>query len=1226
MRAGDSASRTSFAFARFLPWIILGIGLVITYAIQYEARTEAKNALQKVFDFRVKEIFGNIENRLNDYEQLLRGTAGLFAASQSIERDEFAKYVAALKLEQSFPGVQGVGYSQLIMSHDKAVHIEAIRKQGFPDYAIRPAGERSVYTSIIYLEPFNWRNQRAFGYDMFSEPVRRAAMERARDENNISISGKVRLVQETDMDTQAGFLMYMPVYRHGAPYETLSQRRANLAGWVYSPFRMNELMKGVLGKHFGEINAALDLEIYDGEVLSPQSRMYDSNKQLSFTSSIIPRAFQSVQHIDVAGHRWTVTVSSLPSFESRLKSYKVVFIMWAGIGASLLLALITWLLANGRSRALILAEQMTRELKESETRFRAMADSAPVFIWLSDSDKHCSWCNKGWLDFTGRSLEEEIGKGWLASLHPDDAARCIRIYTTAFDQRQPFQLECRLKRHDGEFRWTLGSAVPRYDDQSRFMGYIGSFIDITERKLAEDTLQKSYLEIEDLYNNAPCGYHSLDADGLIVRMNNTELAWLGYTRDAVVGKMNFQNLLTPDSLRTFQQNYPDFKAHDEVKNLDYEFIRKDGTLIPVLLSATAVRDSNGVFVMSRSIVFDVTERKEAEKIQNRLNRALRLLSDCNMALVHAEEEHKLLADICQLIVQTGGYMMVWVGYAEQDEAKTVRPVAQFGYEHGYLEQMNVTWADAERGRGPTGTAIRTGATEVNQDYLSNPRMLPWRDAAIQRGYHSSIALPMPGKKHILGALAIYSQDTDAFSPEEVKLLEELASDLAFGIETLRMRAEGEAAEEKLVFLAQHDSLTHLPNYLLLRDRFDQAVVLAQRDGNKVAMLFLDLDNFKHINDSLGHNFGDQVLLQVVERLKSCIRDTDTISRQGGDEFVILLSDVHDVNAAGDVAQKIIEAFTDAFVIEGYTISTSFSVGISLFPDDGIEFETLFKRADTALYQAKDSGRNAYRFYAQKMNTDAIEQMQMQGQLRNALKQQEFILYYQPQVDIASGRIVGAEALVRWQHPEMGLVSPAKFIPLAERSGLIIPLGEWILYEACRQARLWREKGLPDLVIAVNLSAIQFKRGNILDTVSDALARSGLPANCLELELTESILLQDIDMTMKTLQTLKRMGVKLSIDDFGTGYSSLSYLKQLAVNKIKIDQSFVRDLVDDQGDDAIVKAIIQLGHTLQLTVIAEGVETEIQLAFLRNYGCDEIQGYLFSRPVSADKFVALFPAA
>ncbi|MDR3392746.1 MAG: EAL domain-containing protein [Sulfuriferula sp.] len=1097
MYAGYSAFRTGFPIIRLLPWIILVAGLVSTYAMQEQARAEAGNALQKVFDFRVDEIIGNIESRLHDYELLLQGTAGLFAASESVERDEFVKYVNALQLEQSYPGIQGVGYSQLVFPRDKAAHIEQIRKQGYPGYTIRPSGERDIYTSVIYLEPFNWRNQRAFGYDMFSEPVRRAAMELARDENKPSISGKVKLVQEAGTDIQAGFLMYVPVYRHDMPYETLQQRRANLIGWVYSPFRMNELMKGVLGKHFGEIKAALDFEIYDGDVLSPQSMLYDSNTKQRFSSALPHALFQSVQHLDVAGHRWTVAVSSLSGFESRQNNEKVAFILSAGIGTSLFLALITWLLVNGRSRALVIAAKMTRELQESETRFRAMADSAPVLIWLSDRDGQCSWCNKGWLDFTGLSLDEEIANGWLNSIHPEDVASRSKHYTASFDTRTLFQLEYRLKRHDGEFRWMLESAIPRYDDQGRFAGYIGSCVDITERK-------------------------------------------------------------------------------------------------------------------------------QAEQDQIRLNRALRLLSNCNMALVHAQDEHKLLADICELIVQTGGYMMAWVGYAEQDQAKTVRPVAQFGYEHGYLETVNIVWADTERGHGPTGTAIRTGITEVNQDYLANPRMRPWRDAAIQRGYQSSIALPMPGKKNMLGALTIYSRDTHAFGAEEVRLLEELASDLAFGIETLRTRAEREAAEEKLEFMAQHDPLTHLPNYLLLRDRFDLAIAAAGREGSKVGMLFLDLDNFKHINDSLGHNFGDRVLLQVVERLKNCIQDTDTISRQGGDEFVVLLSGMHDVTGVGEIAQKIIDAFADVFVIDGYSVSTSFSVGISLFPDDGMEFDTLLKRADTALYQAKDSGRNAYRFYAKKMNTDAVEQMQMQGQLRNAVKQQEFILYYQPQVDIASGRIIGAEALVRWQHPEMGLIPPGKFIPLAERSGLIIPLGEWILYEACRQAMVWQKNGLPDLVVAVNLSAIQFKRGNLLDTVADALKQSGLPAHCLELELTESILLQDIDVTLKMLQELKRMGVKLSIDDFGTGYSSLSYLKQLAVDKIKIDQSFVRDLANDQDDGAIVKAIIQLGHTLQLTVIAEGVETDEQLAFLRNNGCDEIQGYLFSCPVPAAQFVSLFP--
>jgi diguanylate cyclase (GGDEF)-like protein len=573
-------------------------------------------------------------------------------------------------------------------------------------------------------------------------------------------------------------------------------------------------------------------------------------------------------------------------------------------------------------------------------------------------------------------------------------------------------------------------------------------------------------------------------------------------------------------------------------------------------------------------------------------------------------------------VEKGGYLMAWVGYAEYDAERTVRPVAQHGDDRNYLAGVKVSWADTEEGQGPTGTAIRRRRTDVNPDYRANPRTLPWRETALAQGYRSSIALPLIGSKNMLGALTIYAPDPDVFSQEEVTLLEELANDLAYGIETLRTRAEHRAAEKQLEFLAHHDVLTGLPNRLLLRDRFDQAIAQADRDKTAVAVLFLDLDNFKQVNDSLGHNYGDLLLVRVVERLRSGLRETDTISRQGGDEFVVLLPHLHDLRVVGSIAQNIIELFAEPFEIESYSINTTFSIGVSIYPHDAQEFDTLLRDADTALYQAKDSGRDTYRFFSEKMNVDAQEQLHLQGQLRNAVRNHEFLLHYQPQIEIESGRIVGAEALVRWQHPELGLILPGRFIPLAERSGLIVPMGEWVLNEACRQAQRWREEGMP-MLMAVNLSALQFRRGNLLETVGNALKTSGLPAELLELELTESILLQDIDVAIRTLHSLKEMGVKLSIDDFGTGYSSLSYLKRLAVNKLKIDQTFVRDMVDDADSAAIVRAVIQLGHTLQLTVIAEGVENDGQLAFLRNYGCDEVQGYLFSRPVPEEEFVRLF---
>lgn len=603
----------------------------------------------------------------------------------------------------------------------------------------------------------------------------------------------------------------------------------------------------------------------------------------------------------------------------------------------------------------------------------------------------------------------------------------------------------------------------------------------------------------------------------------------------------------------------------------------------------------------------------------RLNRALRILSLCNTALVHAEDEYKLLAEICRLTVERGGYLMAWVGYAEQDAAKTVRPVAQSGNESGYLEGGNITWADIERGQGPTGTAIRTRVTSINQNVLTNPKVTLWREAAIKRGYQSSVALPLVSESIVLGALTIYSSDAEAFNADEVGLLEELANDLAYGIVTLRTRAEHALAKEKIAFLAHFDPLTHLPNRLLLRDRFEHAAHIAENEHTLVVMLYLDLDNFKQINDTLGHEVGDKMLIMVVERLWQCISPTDTISRLTGDEFVILLTGERDSAGIVTVANAIREAFTEPLVIDGNLLNTSFSIGISLFPNDGSDFDTLLKRADTAVGSAKEGGRNTYRFFTREMNTDALEQMRLMAQMLNGVRNQEFVVYYQPQVDIASGQIVGAEALVRWQHPVDGLIFPAKFIPLAEQSGHIVQIGAWVLNEACRQARVWLDSSQSSFVIAVNLSALQFKRGNVLEMVTAALSLSGLPAHHLELELTESILLQDLEVTLETLRSLKALGVKLSIDDFGTGYSSLSYLKQLAVDKLKIDQSFVRDMLTNADGASIVKAIIQLGHTLQLTVIAEGVETDEQLDFLGGCGCDEVQGYLFSRPVPAKQF-------
>lgn len=430
-------------------------------------------------------------------------------------------------------------------------------------------------------------------------------------------------------------------------------------------------------------------------------------------------------------------------------------------------------------------------------------------------------------------------------------------------------------------------------------------------------------------------------------------------------------------------------------------------------------------------------------------------------------------------------------------------------------------------------------------------------------------------------------------------------------------AERQAAENRVEYLAYHDALTGLPNRMLLQDRLEQAMVWAGRSGTKVALLFLDLDNFKAINDSLGHAASDDLLKTLAANLKASLRNTDTISRQSGDEFVMVLSGLDNREECTLPLAQIMEGIQAPIHLGDTEIALSASIGIALYPDDGQTFDALLQKAETAMYTAKEAGRNAYRFFDESMSTEAVANLALRNGLRRALEQNQFVLHYQPQIDLASGAVIGVEALIRWQHPDLGLLAPGRFIAVAEDSGLIVPMGEWVIEEACRQGARWRRAGLPPLVVAVNLSAIQFRRGNVEQTVMRALEASGLPPEWLELELTESILLQGTDSVFAIVRELKRHGVKFSIDDFGTGYSSLSYLKRFAVDKLKIDQSFVRDLAPDSDDAAIIRAIVQMAHSLGLRTIAEGVETEDTLELLRRFGCDEAQGYHFARPMPAE---------
>jgi len=430
------------------------------------------------------------------------------------------------------------------------------------------------------------------------------------------------------------------------------------------------------------------------------------------------------------------------------------------------------------------------------------------------------------------------------------------------------------------------------------------------------------------------------------------------------------------------------------------------------------------------------------------------------------------------------------------------------------------------------------------------------------------------------------------------------------------------AEADIEFLANYDPLTKLPNRRLFVDRLGQSIKTASRDNTSLAVLFFDLDHFKTINDSLGHNVGDQMLIEVGERISSCMREIDSVSRLSGDEFAAVINNISDVGSVITVVKKIIDTIRLGFKIKDYELHVTISIGISVYPNDGDNYEILLKNADTAMYCAKHNGRDNFEFFSPSMSSQALERLALEGSLRKAVENEDLLVYYQPKVNTETGRIVGMEALLRWPHPELGMISPSKFIPLAEETGLIIPIGKWVLKEACRQNKEWQDQGLIAVPVAVNLSAVQFRQHNLLDIVKATLDATDLQACYLDLELTEGLLMDCSEYNVTLLKEFRRLGVHLSIDDFGTGYSSLSYLKRFPISKLKIDRSFIMGVPADKNSALITSAIISLGHDLEMTVIAEGVETEEQFNFMQAHQCDEIQGYLFSKPAPAEEMEKL----
>jgi diguanylate cyclase (GGDEF)-like protein len=616
------------------------------------------------------------------------------------------------------------------------------------------------------------------------------------------------------------------------------------------------------------------------------------------------------------------------------------------------------------------------------------------------------------------------------------------------------------------------------------------------------------------------------------------------------------------------------------------------------------------------------EKAKADEQKERLTRMFAALSATNEAIMRAKSRTELFDLVCAAAAQGAKFSAAAIALAEPN-SEFLRVVAANGPNANEVKNLEFAiTARLPQGRGLTGTAFRTRQPCISNDFFADARTKPWQDSARRSGFQSAAAFPLLDGDRTAGIILFNSMERGTFTPEFVELLQRMADNVSFALENFDREDEKTKADQRIEYLASHDSLTGLPNRETFNQLLHQAIEAGHRHQRRFAALFIDLDRFKVINDSLGHDAGDILLVEVADRLRRTLRSSDVVARLGGDEFVVILDETAESDDVECIASNLLSVLSQPLQLRGHECHITASIGIATYPSDGTDVQTLTKNADLAMYLAKEDGKNGFRFFSKEIKSQSIERLTLETALRRALERNQFALHYQPKVDMATGQITGVEALLRWTHPDLGEVTPMQFIPLAEETGLIVPIGRWVLREACTQNMTWQRRGLRPVSMAVNLSPRQFADDRLLQDVDDALTASGMSPVLLQLEVTESMVMRNVSRAVKVLDAIQSRGIRLAIDDFGTGYSSMSLMKQFPIDTIKIDRSFVRDLPKDSEDQAITQAIISMGKALGMTVVAEGVETAEQETFLRNHACDEMQGFLFSRPVPPQRMAEL----
>jgi diguanylate cyclase (GGDEF)-like protein/PAS domain S-box-containing protein len=698
------------------------------------------------------------------------------------------------------------------------------------------------------------------------------------------------------------------------------------------------------------------------------------------------------------------------------------------------------------------------------------------------------------------------------------------------------------------------------DDHATLLKIVGEiFVGAIQRRRAERAIRTSEQRHRQLVERMREGLVQSDADGTMRFVNDRFCEMTGYSREELVGQKTSWLVATEED-RELLLSKAALRRQGISDQYEVRIRRRDNSVVWMEIGGAPLIDADGNVIGTIGVHNDITERRLSEA-----------------ALRDSESRYRLMAEnSTDVISRSNAHGKIL--YASDATRRLL------GYEPHEVVGRSIYSFVIDEDRDEVSRASRALADGTTRSFAYH---------AVRRD----------------GSIVWFETTSRAILDPESGAVTEIVS-------VSRDISERKRAEEQIEYQAYHDALTGLPNRLLFRDRLTVALAHAKRLKQPVAVMFLDLDGFKLVNDTLGHSLGDELLKAIASRLRAVLREEDSIARMGGDEFTVLLGDLARPDDAAKIAQKLLDTIAQPIRVEGHELFVTTSIGIALFPNDGETAEALLKNADHAMYRAKDIGRNSYQLCTPAMNSRALERLSLENAMRRALERGEFVLHYQPQINLATNEIDGMEALMRWNHPTQGLVQPATFIPIAEETRLIVPMGEWALREACRQAKEWQRSKYPKLRMSVNLSPRQFQHGDLRSVIASALSESGLAPSSLELEITESTAMQNTERTVATLRALREMGVRIAIDDFGTGHSSLNYLRSFPLDTVKIDQAFIHEIESSPSDRAIVSAIIAMAHGLSLRVIAEGVETEEQLAFLRESGCEEVQGYLFGRPAPA----------